>query len=62
MNPLITIILRDVVLPEIARAWKASHNNETPTDAQVIAELEAITTKAIAEGKAFLDRTKPGEQ
>lgn len=59
MNPLITILLKEVVIPEIARAWKASHNNAEPTDAEVLAELNRVTTEAIAEGKAFLDRTKP---
>lgn len=59
MNPIILILIKDVILPEVVRAWKAAHGGQAPTDDQVFAELERVTREGIAEGKAFLARTTP---
>lgn len=62
MTPLITIFLKDVLIPEVMRAIRnhqAANNGKFPTEAEVFAALEKTTSEGIAEGQAFLDRTKP---
>lgn len=62
MDPaLLTIVLRDLVIPEILAIIRA-HTNATgnlPTDAEVLAALDVDTTRYIKVGQDFLTRTAP---
>jgi hypothetical protein len=58
---LIATIVRDVVVPEVLVAIKAHHNatGQWPTEAQILAALNADADRVIAVGQAFLARTAP---
>ena len=57
MNPaLIAALIEQIVVPEIAAIVRAHHNatGKTPTDTEILAALQADTSRYIQLGEAFL--------
>ncbi len=59
---LLTILIRDIAIPEVLAVIKAHQNatnGTTPTDAQILAALNTDSDRFEAIGQAFLARTAP---
>lgn len=61
MDPIIGILIRYVIIPEVSRILANHHAKNTGTtltDAEILAKLPADVQQAIGVGQAFLDRTR----
>lgn len=61
MDPLLRILIRYVLIPEISRViadHHAKNDGTTLTDEQILAKLPQDVQTVIGEGQAFLDRTR----
>lgn len=62
MWPAIFFLIKDALLPEIAKWMReraAANGGKLPTDAELIAHFETDWKRSVAAGQAFLDATLP---
>lgn len=62
MNAWITILINELLIPEVSRIIKNyydTHHGNFPTEAEILAELEKNTSRYIQQGRDFLARTQP---
>lgn len=62
MNPLITNLIANVVIPEaiaFIREYVRQRNGQWPTEAEVMAGLPRLADMYVAQGEDFLNRNNP---